>query len=99
MGMTPQHFHTIPTSCAIHVPNYAHHKTLYMHLTYSYALNEQANQLCYSTVFIDPYLPCSAAIKFHNTTCVTLHGRIKDAPQSLSEINHSRALTHPCTVL
>ena len=30
MGMTPQHFHTIPTSCAIQVANYAH-KTLYMH--------------------------------------------------------------------
>ena len=41
MEMTPQHFHTIPTSCAIHVDNNAHHKTLYMHLAYSYALNEQ----------------------------------------------------------
>ena len=29
MGMTPQHFHTIPTSCAIQVANYAHHKTLH----------------------------------------------------------------------
>jgi len=26
--------------------NYAHHKTLYMHLPYSYALNEQGTQLC-----------------------------------------------------
>ena len=51
MEMTPQHFHTIPTSCAIHVANYAHHKTLYMHLAYSYALNEEGTQLCYSTVF------------------------------------------------
>ena len=24
MGMTPQHFHTIPTSCSIHVANYMH---------------------------------------------------------------------------
>ena len=51
MEMTPQHFHTIPTSCAIHVANYAHHKTLYMYLAYLYALNEQGTQLCYSTVF------------------------------------------------
>jgi len=32
MGMTPQHFHTIPTSCAIQVANYVHHKTLYIHV-------------------------------------------------------------------
>ena len=32
-------------------------------------------------------------------TCVTLCGRIKDAARSLSKINHSRALTHPHTVL
>ena len=36
MEMTPQHFHTIPTSWAIHVVNNAHHKTLYMHLAYIY---------------------------------------------------------------
>ena len=45
MGMTPQHFHTIPTSCAIQVANYSHHKTLFMHVAYSYALNEQGTQL------------------------------------------------------
>jgi len=46
MGMTPQHFHTISTSCAIQVANYAHHKTLYIHVAYSYALNEQGTQHC-----------------------------------------------------
>ena len=45
MGMTPQHFHTIPTSCAIQVAKYAH-KTLNMHISYSYALNEQGTQHC-----------------------------------------------------
>ena len=44
--MTPQHFHTIPTSCAILRQLYAHHKTLYIHLAYSYALNKQGTQLC-----------------------------------------------------
>ena len=29
-----------------HFANYAHHKTLYMHLAYSYGLNEQGTQLC-----------------------------------------------------
>ena len=29
MWMTPHHFHTIPTSCAIQVANCAHHKTLH----------------------------------------------------------------------
>ena len=46
MEMTPQHFHLIPTSCVNHVANYAHHKTLYIHLAYSYALNEQGTQYC-----------------------------------------------------
>ena len=32
--MTPQNFHTIPTPCAIQVANYAHHKTLYMHVAH-----------------------------------------------------------------
>ena len=36
MGMTPQHFHTISTSCAIHVANYAH-KTLNMYYVANYA--------------------------------------------------------------
>ena len=40
MGMTPQHLHTIPTSCAIQVAKYAHPIKLYMHAAYSYALNE-----------------------------------------------------------
>ena len=30
-----------------------------------------------------------------NHLCFTLRGRIKDAAQSLSKINHSHALTHP----
>ena len=42
--MTPRHFHTTPTSCAIQV-DYAHHKTLYMHIPYSDALNEQGTAL------------------------------------------------------
>ena len=29
-----------------HFANYAHHNTFYMHLAYSYALNEQGTQLC-----------------------------------------------------
>ena len=41
--MTPQHFHTIPTSCAI-LPTMHTHKTLYMHLAYPYALNEQGTR-------------------------------------------------------
>ena len=41
MGMTPQHFHTIPTSCAT-----MHTKTLYMHLAYSICIDEQGTQLC-----------------------------------------------------
>jgi len=44
-SMTPQHLHTIPTSCAILRQLCAHHKTL-MHLAYSYALNKQGTQLC-----------------------------------------------------
>ena len=56
------HASSIPTSCAIQVANYGHHKTLYMHL-YWYALHEQGTQSS-----IDLYLTCSAAIKFHNIT-------------------------------
>ena len=57
IGMTPQHFHTIPTSCAIQVANYAYHKTLYMHLAYSYTLNEQGAQhrLLHSLISIHIY--------------------------------------------
>ena len=32
MGMTPQQFHTIPIYILCHSVNYAHHKTLYMHI-------------------------------------------------------------------
>ena len=46
LSMTPQHFHTIPTSCAILRQLYAHHKTLYMNLAYSYTLNKQGTLLC-----------------------------------------------------
>ena len=49
MGMT-QHFHTIPTSFAIHVANYAHYKILSMHLAYSYALNEQGTHVSWDTM-------------------------------------------------
>ena len=37
-----------------------------MHIAYSYTLNEQGTQHCSLQSSIDPYLPCSAAIKFHN---------------------------------
>ena len=50
-----------------HFADYAPHKTLYMHLVYSCALNEQGTQLTPQSS-IDPYLPCSAAVKFHNIT-------------------------------
>ena len=46
MEMTPQHFHTIPTSCAIQVAKYAHPIKLYMHAAYSYALNEESTRHC-----------------------------------------------------
>ena len=63
--MTPQH----PTSCAIQVANCAHHKTL---VAYSYTLNEQGTQHC-TLQSSDPYLPCSAATKFHITYTPTYH--------------------------
>ena len=61
MGMTPQPFHTILTSCAI-LPKCAHHKTLYMHLALPWTR--------YSALFtpqfpIYPDLLCSAAVRFH----------------------------------
>ena len=46
-----------------------HTTKLYMHVAYSYTLNEQGtDQHCSLQSSIDPYLPCSAAIKFHNVT-------------------------------
>ena len=48
-----------------------HTTKLYMHVAYSYtlnALNEQSTQHCSLQSSIGPYLPCSAAIKFHNIT-------------------------------
>ena len=48
--------------------NYVHHKTLCMHLAYSYSLNEQGTQHCSLQSSTDPYLPCSAAIKCHDIT-------------------------------
>ena len=59
MGTTLQHLHTIPTSCAI-LPT--------MHNTKLSTLNEHGTQH-YSKAFHikgNPYLPHSAAIKFHN---------------------------------
>ena len=70
MGMTPQHFYTILTSCVIlptmHTTNSLHALTcsLFKHIKwtgYSALLTPQSS--------IDPYLPCSAAIKFHNIPC------------------------------
>ena len=54
-----------------HFAYYAHHKTLYMSLAYSYALMNKILSFAHSTVLHikdDPYLPCSAAIKFHSIT-------------------------------
>ena len=45
-----------------------HTTKLYMHVAYSYTLNEQGTQHCSLQSSIDPYLPRSAAIKFHNIT-------------------------------
>ena len=66
MNCRQQHFHTIPTFCAILLP--MHTTKLSIHaLVYSYALNEQGTQLCslHSLPHKDnPYFPCSAAMKF-----------------------------------
>ena len=67
--MKPQQFHTIPTSCAI-LPTVHTTKLLYMHLAYSHPLNEHCTQHCSLHSLLhegNPYLPCSAAIKFHIT--------------------------------
>ena len=59
-----------------HFVSYAHHKTLYMHLAYSYALNEQGNQLCLLLhIKDDPYLPCSAAVNstYHTDPTLFMH--------------------------
>ena len=45
-----------------------HTTKLYMHAAYSYTLNEQGTQHCSLQSSIDPYLPCSAAMKFHDIT-------------------------------
>ena len=45
MGMTPQHIHTIPTSCDI-LPTMHPKKTFCMHLAYSHPLNEHGTQHC-----------------------------------------------------
>ena len=64
MGMTPQH----PTSCAFQVANYTHHKTLYMHLAYSYALSEQGARHCllHSLISILSTIFSSNKISQHN---------------------------------
>ena len=57
-----------------HFANYAQHKTLYMHLAYSYALNEQGTQHWSLQSSIDPYLPCSAAQ--HNSSILFMHSTV-----------------------
>ena len=54
----------VHSSCQLCTTMYT--TTLYMHVAYSYALNEQGTQHCSLQSSTDPYLPCSAAIKFHN---------------------------------
>ena len=68
MQTTPQHIHTIPTSCAI-LPTMHPKKTFYMHLAYSHPLNEHSTQHCSLHSFPHKRQSiCSAAIKFHNIT-------------------------------
>ena len=62
MGMTPQHFHTIPTSCSscqLCTPRNS---------TCTQPIHTQGTHHCSLQSSIDPYLLCSAAIKFHNIT-------------------------------
>ena len=75
MGMTPQHFHTIPTSCAIFA-NYAHYKTLYMHLAYSYTLSEQDTQLCSLHSLTHKRQPMSAMFSSNKTSQHNLNSNI-----------------------
>ena len=53
-----------------HFANYAHRNTLYIHFAYSHPLNEHCTQLCSLHSLLhkgNPYLQCSAAIKFYIT--------------------------------
>ena len=70
MGMTPQHFHTILSNILGHFDNYAHHKTLYVHIDYSHPLNEHSTQHCSLHSLPhrrQPDVPCPAA-EFPNIT-------------------------------
>ena len=54
--------------------NYAHHKTLYMHLAYSYALMNKVLSFAHSTVLHindDPCLPCSETHNITHSPCTS----------------------------
>ena len=66
-----------------HFVTYKHHKTLYMHLAYtkySALLTQQSS--------FDSYLPCSAAIKFHNITSIPTD-HIRTVPTIQTHALHS----------
>ena len=79
MGMTPQHFQTIPTSCVI-LPTMYTTKLSYMHtglFTPTKSTHQQGTQHCSFHSLLHTkkkqYLPCSAATKVHNITDTPTH--------------------------
>ena len=68
MGMIAQYLHTIPTSCFV---NYTYMLTV--SLSTMTKLMKMVLHTAHSTAFRikdNPYLPCSAALKFQGITCI-----------------------------
>ena len=74
MGTTPQHIHTISTSCAILPTCYAHQTTCLFTPT---KLTQHSALL--TPQLSNPYPPHSAAIKFHNSTTTNISYRSSTA--------------------
>ena len=77
MGMTPQHSHHPYILC--HFANHAHHKPLYMHLAYSYGLNEQGTQLCSLHSLTHKRRPISAMFSSNK---ISQHNKLQHSTQT-----------------
>ena len=97
MGMTPQHFHTIPTSCAIcqlcTLQNSLHALTLFIHIEWT----RFSTQLCSLHSLTHKRRPMSAMVSSNKTSQHNLNSNIYHTdPLLLMHFLHTVKTDHVC---